>query len=532
MNNIRLTENKGFQWFNNDTVFVKGYFFDAQNNFYQNETLVNHFKGVETNTEFINKITSANGVFTVLIKQSTKIFVASDTSRMFPLFYTFQDNKLFIYDNINFLKEELNDEEIDEQSVKEFNAAAYTTGNKTLIKNVYQLQSNEYIIFKDAQTEKQAFFFSYSTNNEDNNLYPKLKQQAIVAFESAFKRLIVSLDNRPVILPLSGGYDSRLIAVILKKFNYKNVICFTFGRKENVEIENSRKTANALGFKWLFIEYTNDLISGFLNNDLFKEYADFAGKHSSMPFLQEYFAVKYMKKNKLIADNSIFIPGHSGDFLGGSQLYKVVNENLKTSDIPALIIKSKYFHNKLASSRKTKIKENIRKALSSFNKNLEENYAYSVFEDYDIKEKLAKYIFNSTSVFNYFGFEHRLPFWDKELLTFFKNVPFKYKKMKLLYDDILTNQYFKPFNVNFETEIQPSFSDVFIQKIKNKVKPLLPHFIRKHYLKKNDWQNYEYITNEMILSMKKNNLLYNSRVKNYNEIIVQWYLFFVKGLIK
>jgi len=529
MTEIKLIQNKGFRWFTNETIFVKGCFFDSDNNFYEKENMLNYFSDVKTTKDFISKISEANGIFTVLIHREDRIMTASDTSRIFPLFYTFQNKNLFLSDDIVYLKNNLQIRDLNSDSITEFTAAAHTLGNKTLLKDIYQTQSNEYLIFKDNELSKHGFFFSYSTNHINTASYLNLKTKAIGVFEESFKRLIISLQNRPVVLPLSGGYDSRLIAVMLKKHNYKNVTCFTFGKKNNFEVENSKKTAEILGFKWIFIEYSSELINNYIETETFKNYVHYAGKYSSMPFLQEYFAVNYLKENKLIAESSVFIPGHSGDLLGGSQLIKVVPENLTHSKIPKQIVKKKLFFNTVSTVDKRKIETRIRTLLSSFNPNYQQDISYSVFEDYDIKEKITKFIFNSTSVFNFFGYEQRFPYWDKEMLLLFKDVPFKYKKMKRLYDDVLTNHFFKAFNLNFEKEIQSSLISVYFQKIKNRIKTLLPYPFRKRFLVKNDWKNYEKITEQMILSAGKNNLSIFKNIKKYNEVIIRWYLLYIKN---
>jgi len=206
-----------------------------------------------------------------------------------------------------------------------------------------------------------------------------------------------------------------------------------------------------------------------------------------------------------------------------------VPENLKPSGIPKQIAKKKLFFNTVSTADKQKIKTTIRALLSSFNPNYQQDIAYSVFEDYDIKEKITKFIFNSTSIFNFFGYEQRFPYWDKEMLLFFKNVPFKYKKMKRLYDTVLINHYFKAFNLNFEKEIQSSFVSVYVQKFKNRIKAFLPYRLRKRFLIKNDWKNYEQITYQMILSAGKNNLTVFKNIKKYNEIIIRWYLLYIKN---
>lgn len=532
MANILLNNNNGFSWFSNEMISVKGCFFDTQNNFYEKEKTILFFEGIVSESQFIDKIKEVNGFFTVLIKFPNSVFMAAGATRKFPLFYSYKNKELSISDDILFLKKNLKISKIDKQSALEFKASGYTMGNRTLVKNVYQLQSNEYLIFKNKTIGKQGFFFNYATKNINKITYPKLKEQAISAFDNAFKRLIISLNNRPVVLPLSGGYDSRLIAVMLRKYNYENVICYTYGKKGNYEIENSKKTADALNFKWIFIEYTEELMNNYIDSEIFKEFAHYTCKYTSMPSLQDYFAVKYLTDSSLIASDSIFIPGYAGDLLGGSQYAKIIPNNLKVSDISNLILKEKFFHNKVSKNLKKIIKNNIDELLYNFDVNYTNKIASTVFENYDIKEKISKIIFKASNLYTFFGYEHRFPYWDMELLKFFKEVPPKYKKVKFLYDDVLKNHYFEMFNVNFEKEIQPSLYNLNVQKIKERIKPFLPYFILKKFLIKNDWVNYNYVTSQMVKSMNENDLKYHSKVRVYNEFNIQWYLYFSMGLIK
>lgn len=533
MANIILNNNKGFSWFSSENIFIKGCFFDAENNFYEKVKAISYFKNITNYNQFIEKIETLNGIFTVIIKANNKIFIASDTTRIFPLFYIQNGNELFLSDNIVLLKEKLNISNFNERASDEFLATGHTLGNKTLLKNVFQLQSSEYICFENEKINKQGFYFSYATNSLNINKcsYPELKKQAINTFENSFQRLVASLNNRQVVIPLSGGYDSRLITVMLKKYNYSNVICYTYGKKNNYEIENSKKTAETLGFKWVFIEYSNELINNYIDSSTFKQYIHFIGKYSTMLFLQEYFAVKYLKEKGMISSDAIFIPGHSGDLLGGSQFKKVIPNNLKYNQISRLVLNQKFIYNKISLNSNKGILKNIESQISRLNTNCNAKLPYSVFEDYDIKEKIAKIIFNSSGVYTFFEYEHRFPFWDKELLSFFKNIPIEYKKMKLLYDDILKNHYFEMFNVNYIKEIQPTKYQIYSQKIKEIIKPYFPFFIKKHFLLKNDWLNSIKMTNEMEKSLLKNDIKLDSKIKAPNELNIQWYYYFSKGKI-
>ena len=75
----------------------------------------------------------------------------------------------------------------------------------------------------------------------------KLSQERL---EAGFQRMLGSLKkNQPLLIPLSGGYDSRLIACLCKKSGLENVTCFTYGREDSFEVAISKKVASALGYK-------------------------------------------------------------------------------------------------------------------------------------------------------------------------------------------------------------------------------------------------------------------------------------------
>ncbi|WP_456378513.1 asparagine synthase-related protein [Lutibacter sp.] len=532
MSIISLNINKGFSWFSNEVISVKGCFFDTENNYYEKENLISFFTNIKSEKQFISKIKNINGIFTILIKLNNQILIATDTTRKFPLFYTFKNECLFISDDVLYLKNKFNINTINSQSEIEFKAAGYTLGNKTLLNTVFQIQSNEYIIFEKNKIKTQGFFFLYTTNTAYDSSYALLEEKTIKVINNAFQRFILSLNNRTVVIPLSGGFDSRLIVALLKKYNYKKVICFTYGKQDSFEIENSKKTAKILNYKWLFVEYSKKIIENYVTSKTFKEYTHYTGKHSSMPFLQEYFAVKYLKENNLIPKDSIFTPGYLIDFLSGSQIIKAYPDGLKIKEISKLITKKKFVYNSTSKTKKNEIKKIINNLLYDFDANYKLKYPHSVFENYDLKEKTTKLIFNAANTYSFFDYECRFPFCDKELISFFKNVPIKFKKKKLLYNNVLKNYYFKKYNLNFHKELQPSLYNLYIQTIKNKIKPFLPYFITKKFLIKNDWLNSEFITKQMVISMKKNNLPVHTKIKAYNELNIQWYLYFCKGLIK
>lgn len=149
---------------------------------------------------------------------------------------------------------------------------------------------------------------------------------------------------------------------------------------------------------------------------------------------------------------------------------------------------------------------------------------YSVFEDVDIKEKIGKMIINSSAVFAFFGYQVRFPFWDDELMEFFKSVPATFKISKHLYDDILKNCYFSKYELNFENELQPSHFQIKVQPIKDLIKTFLPQLVKLKLLIKNDWINYYEITKPMGKDIEFS----YKKISNFNAVITAWYVSYLR----
>jgi len=288
-----------------------------------------------------------------------------------------------------------------------------------------------------------------------------------------------------------------------------------------------------LGFKWICVEYTDELINGYMDDQYFKDYYKYASNLVSMFFLQEYFALRYLKDNQLIPDNSIFAPGHSGDFLGGSQLSKHGNllETESLKDIAERLLFIKYAYVRPEG-------EKMEKMLQRIEKSLQEKFtgdsvlAYTIQEDWDYKEKLAKFNANSITTYTFFGYGFRLPYWDRELVEFFRVLPLHMKVNKYLYDDILTTEFFEPEGVNFDEELQASEKILKRQRFKNRIKYFLPQFVQRLFLTRLDNLYYNEITKVLGADMARKGKKIRVYNNSYNSLIIQWYLEELRQLLK
>lgn len=512
---IKLNFNYGYKWFHKNNIYVKGYLFDKNNKLFDKEKLIDYFCNIKSKNDFKNKLINANGIFSVIITTEDNIvLMAVDRTRTFPIFYTLNNNILYISDDTYYLRDKFKNK-INVLSSQEYLAVGYVTGRETLLEYIYQVQSGEYIIFQDSVL-KQDLYFDYIANGILNKKYKDLKYNFIKTMDSAILRLIQYADGNQIMLPLSGGYDSRLLACMLKKHNYKNVLCYTYGNLNSYEVEISKQVAKKLNFQWEFAEYTDKIISNkFSRTNDFIIFSKYSSNYSSKMVLMDYFAVKYLREHNIIDDKAIFVPGHSGDFLGGSKLEKYKLYNFKTL---FNLIKSSYFYldnNINIDIFNTKIEKRIKRY-----SNINQNSYHTAIEDYVLTERLSKHIVNSLRTYEYFNYKSYLPFFDIELLNFFKNLPIKYKIDSVLYRDVLFNDIFEEFNVNIK---QPEYKDNLFKRI---IRPLIPLYIRKLRSKRvfNNKNNVNLFSKVLLSELHE-----DIHVSKSNEIIAKWYINKIKG---
>src|SRR3546814_13651055 len=98
------------------------------------------------------------------------------------------------------------------------------------------------------------------------------------------------------IIPLSGGHYSSLVVSYLYKLVVKNVICYSYGIKGNLQSVISEQVAKALGYQWIFIEYDDQSIKDLQDTGLIDEYIEYAFNGTSVPHMQDFLATYFLKK--------------------------------------------------------------------------------------------------------------------------------------------------------------------------------------------------------------------------------------------
>ncbi len=471
-------ENKFFPWqkidSNDITIWVKG-------NIFYNNILLKQTEIIQIVEEILNKgkindvLLNLNGSYALVIKTSEIIMSIVDRVRSIPLFYSKTADRFIISDDANYIRD-ATDAKFNEINGAEFLVTGYVTGSETLFENIFQIQAGEYILFEINRNNLSATrYFHFWHGDYYSDPEDILLERLDDVFISVFKRLIDSTKGKQIVVPLSGGLDSRIIVAMLKRLGVKDVICYSYGKKGNLEAEISRSVANALGYKWYFVEYTNKMWYNVYHSKEMREYERYAGNNSSLPVIQDYLAVKKLKEKDFLKTNAVIIPGHSGDMLAGSWI---------PNNIAIISPDENQYINLILSTHYSLWKWNNEKNKNNhlFIKKIKigiDNYSiYDInslvnsIESFNFYERQAKFIINSVRAYEFFGYEWRIPLWDNELIDYFLKLEIKFRIDQYLYQhyilkNVILNNFTELINIPSTsiTNNHSLFKDSLVKKL-------------------------------------------------------------------
>ena len=171
-----------------------------------------------------------NGFFSFVHIRENEIIAAVDRVRSIPIFYGTTNNKVYLSDDAEWVRLQVGDSEMDPVARDEFQLTNYVTGKDTLFPNVKQLQAGELlrITCTDKEPNVQTYrYYSFTHTEPEEWEEPTLREELGRVTEAAFQRLIQYADGRQIVVPLSGGYDSRLIVAMLKRLSNRTHTVYT-----------------------------------------------------------------------------------------------------------------------------------------------------------------------------------------------------------------------------------------------------------------------------------------------------------------
>jgi len=431
-------------WVHVGNVSVRGSAFYA-GELLNSKRLAQVFAGLNSPAEMTGRLQDLNGFFSVVIQMPTSVVFAVDRVRSIPIFYAICGDQFYLSDNPRWILEEAKLWGWDRCSQVEFLLTGYVTGPHTLQNEIRQVQAGE-LIWVDLRTgtvHSERWYRYLPISKEDGDMDVLLERLDTVA-RKAISRLIAFAAGRPIVIPLSGGLDSRLIAMHLKLANYQPVYAFSYGRPGNAEAEISRKVAQQLGIEWKFVPYSLQRWNAWYRSSEWQAYVRAADGLASLPHLQDWPAVWELLSRGDVPEHAVFVPGHSAGFVAGSHIpVELLQPNC--AYVEGVIEAVRKHHYCLWPIEKATertgvpisiaddcIKKRIQTVIGDVEISSVED-AVGAYECWDWQERQAKFIVNSVRVYEFWQQTWWLPWWDAEFMDFWQRVPLQYRVRKQLW---------------------------------------------------------------------------------------------------
>lgn len=171
--------------------------------------------------------------FSIYDQKSEKVYFFKDRVGVKPLYYSIQ-NDLFLFSSElkGLMAIDCFEKEIDTDALGYFFQLSYIPAPHTIFENVFKLNGGEYLVYDLNQLEYKVYTYwdpikSFQDSKKSNITFAQAKQEFKDILISASKYRLVA--DVPVGVFLSGGYDSSLVAAILKNETVEKIKTYTIG---------------------------------------------------------------------------------------------------------------------------------------------------------------------------------------------------------------------------------------------------------------------------------------------------------------
>ena len=486
---------------------LKSYTWRSQDGFHLigNPTAFPEAAGIEAASKYLSQQTTG---FAWIFEDDKRIVAATDTARSIPLFYHFNGQSLSISNDIYSLCAENELHSFNRSEFEVFQKLAYVPGDATLIDDVQVLNPQEYLSF-----DKETCILKIEKYESQNTIDSSYTLEDVL--DDMFDRLIAELNGRPAVIPLSAGYDSRLILAGLVQKGYPKIQAFTYGREGAYEQEIAKKVCEQLNISWNFVQYDEAIFDSYLNNEGLA-YERYASQFLAVAHEQDYFALSLLNKQGLIPENSVIIPGFCADVNAGSQ---VLNKSLLKNYTSF----EEFLEQRLLPKNDdSESKINFNLLGTDINPPKEE--WQDLYEDYLVNNRLTKFIVNAVRAYEYFGYTWQLPFWSTDFISFWKAKSYNEKFKRKLYNSTLKAHYFKPLEIDFDAKFRDKLIDdsSLLQKVKELTPDTVKPILKRWFIPKNEMD----VNNLMLFAqrLEDDEPIIHAKFKDENQAHAAWYL--------
>lgn len=280
------------------------------------EALADRVSAVDGRDELARLLARANGFFSVVHDAGDRVHLAVDRVRSWPVYYAVTDD-VYVDDSAEWIDEVAAERGYDPVAATEYLFTGYVTGRDTLSRDVKQVRPGELVTVSrgstPAVTADRYFTFAPAETSIGTD-----RADLHDAMVEAVQRLIDYADGRTVLLGLSGGFDSRLIALLLSRLGYDNTVTYTTdstsGSSDDIPV--ATRIADDLGFEHVVVRNDHADYQPLDESEPSRALLEGVGYLSEYPHINKHVLASKLTGAGVDPGDAVHVMGHH--LLGGS----------------------------------------------------------------------------------------------------------------------------------------------------------------------------------------------------------------------
>lgn len=409
---------------NNFTIYWEGLVFI--NGIKSGEDSVKFFM-IELQRVGIEKVCQLlKGIFFILVekKEDGDAYAFVDNIGLYQSFYTKDKISTSFLEIVKHEKCSVSD--IDPKAVVEFLYFRILFSNRTLFSFINRIPGDKIFHFSHEQGTMHTLQKNIPKINETSD-------DEIKSFHDIFEGLAISLSNRNVSIDLTGGIDSRLIAILLDFFGLKFETATSGGASEYEDVSISKKVANILGHPW----YSTIHSASCFEKDIPELFSTSEGLHDIL----NYHRMFQLQKARLKRGIDTVISGVGGElfkddwwlqdfpfyYKRSANIEKLVDMRIMTSKpLHSILTKS---YSQISYSLRSKIIQDISQYTLETNTKTYDN----IFLNFRMKDIAGRELTNHSSFLQAYA-----PFLDLDIARIGFNLPRKSRLFNIFHRKEIT----------------------------------------------------------------------------------------------
>ncbi|MEE2902421.1 MAG: asparagine synthase-related protein, partial [Myxococcota bacterium] len=375
----------------------------------------------------------------------------------------------------------------------------YLHGDRTWVDGIKVLNPGTFLRLQRGQIQlrrywKASFNEGQVSVDEDNAVFEFKERLA-----TAVRRNLRRKPNHPLAITLSGGLDSRSLALSIPE-EQRPISALTYGDEHTPDVMYARQLADVLGLNFNHVESQRELLfdkSREVLRDLRANtdntpYGFYSSQIDRVTWRDEFFGdqtgVTSMIWHPLYSKHmNLMLQGACGDALTGSHLTLFEMGQASRRQLIEKLMNTQYFQPIERLSQvfsKSFIKQYWPQRVEKFSElfeNIDADNTTAISNVWDMENRQRRGAFSTFTMERYFC-QIRVPYLDYELANFLSHLPPKLRFQQRLYKQMIVNGYpeashvpwaytRRPIGTKWKTEFAKEWYNYWSRKIRSKISP-------------------------------------------------------------